>query len=105
MPYNLKPIEINCDTPPDQVVYACQRLDFHKPLDVRWARLSRFQTARSVSDWLGKLFRRTPDPNRCSCGELLPVLDNYAFTAAQKFVADYRLGQCRRCRTIFWEPG
>ena len=35
----------------------------------------------------------------CTCGEALPMLENYAFTLACVKVLDYRLGQCRRCRT------
>jgi hypothetical protein len=41
----------------------------------------------------------------CSCGEALPVLQWYIFTFVTEQMVDYHLGQCRRCRTIFWEEG
>ena len=39
----------------------------------------------------------------CSCHEPLPVLDWYTFTFSSGQVACFRLGQCRRCRAIYWE--
>jgi hypothetical protein len=41
----------------------------------------------------------------CTCGEPLPRLEKYAITFVFEKVADYRLGQCRRCATMFWEEG
>jgi hypothetical protein len=35
----------------------------------------------------------------------LPKLEKYAITFVLEKVADYLLGQCRRCGTLFWEEG
>jgi hypothetical protein len=32
-------------------------------------------------------------------------MEGYTFTFASGKEAEYLLGQCRRCRTIFWEEG
>jgi hypothetical protein len=39
------------------------------------------------------------------CGHVLPTLEKYAFTFAFGKVVDFLLGQCHRCRTMFWEEG
>jgi hypothetical protein len=46
-----------------------------------------------------------PDPTTCTCGEPIPALDPYAITFAFERVADYLLGQCRRCGMMFWDEG
>jgi hypothetical protein len=100
-------LDIACDAPPYAVVRACEGLGLHAPLDVRWCRKSRFvQEPRSIWDlfpW--SLVFKTRCRDRCSCGHLLPALEAYAFTFVLEKVADYQLGQCPRCRTIFWDEG
>jgi hypothetical protein len=94
------------EAPPYSVVQACQGLGFQTPLDVRWYRLSRFPGVRDglrgLLPW--KLFfgKNQPRPT-CSCGQPLPVLEKYAFTFRTHKVKNYLLGQCPRCRTVFWE--
>jgi hypothetical protein len=41
----------------------------------------------------------------CFCGEKLPVLTLHIFTLSSGKELSYYLGQCGRCRTIFWEEG
>jgi hypothetical protein len=54
-----------------------------------------------------KLFfgRGDPQEQTCTCGEPLPALEKYAFTLNSGRVLDYLLGQCARCRTVYWEEG
>lgn len=112
MSSQLGPLEFTCDAPPYLVIQACQRLGFQTPLDVRWCRLSQFLLADDeraalhgyhAFDWLvGKELSSAP---HCSCGEPLPVLEGYTFTFLSGKSTDYHMGQCRRCRTMFWEEG
>jgi hypothetical protein len=74
------------------VVGACQKVGFRSPLDVRWCRLSHFLAARS-----SRLNSRR--------GAQVFELEKYAITFVLEKVADYLLGQCRRCGTMFWEEG
>src|SRR5262249_3128658 len=105
----LGPIDVCCDAPLYAVVRACAGLGFHAPLDVRWCRLSHFLREHGVPPepagnrlWRWLLGRRRPE-RTCSCGEPLPVLGVYGTPGCPEGVGDYLLGQCRRCRTIFWE--
>jgi len=110
MSSQLGPIDITCDAPPYPVVQACARLGFQSPLDVRWSRLSHYLNEEEGSS-LGihslKWFftKRSPKDKTCCCGGSLPLLEWYTFTFLSGGVADYHLGQCPRCRTIFWEQG
>jgi hypothetical protein len=101
--------ETCCDAPPYGVVRACEGCGFHSPLDVRWCRLSHFlngegQRKRSFGIRLWRwLFGKRNQKNTCSCGQPLPDLKEYGFTVLSKKVGDYLLGQCSRCRTVFWD--
>jgi hypothetical protein len=106
------PIEIYCDAPPIPIVQGCERLGFHSPMDVRWRRLSHLlaeqdkrQKALGLSLW--KSFVSTTQLQRkiCSCGEPLPCLEWYTFTFRSGQFTYCCLGQCVRCRTIFWDEG
>ena len=105
----LHPLESRCDAPRFPVVGACQRLGFRSPLDVRWCRLSHFLAARSrrpSTPPRAEVFDTKPARRKtCTCGAPLPRLEEYAITFVLEKVADYRLGQCRRCGTMFWEEG
>ena len=106
----LHPLDIRCDAPPFPVVGACRRLGFRSPLDVRWCRLSHFLAARSSRPSAppgAQVLDTKPaqEETTCTCGEPLPKLEEYAITFVLERVADYRLGQCRRCGTMFWEEG
>jgi len=60
----------------------------------------------SFGSALWQLLFGTSDPKEkaCACGEPLPDLKQYrfAFTPSEKG-SEYLLGQCRKCRTIFWD--
>lgn len=100
-------LEISCDAPPDAVVRACETLGFQSPLDVRWCRKSQLRRGHSRLGGIHALYpwnwfatrNRPSQGNTCTCGQPLPVLYKFALDK----VADYLLGQCCRCRTMFWE--
>lgn len=103
-------IEITCDAPIYPVVQACERLGFRNPLDVRWHHLGRRGSekdgqGRDAGAFLWWWFTRKSPARKiaCSCGEPLPVMQRYTFKSMYTTVAEYNLGQCRRCLTIFWE--
>ena len=99
MPGELGPIDIQCDAPPYPVVNACAGLGFLDPQDVRWSRLDRRRLRRPAGlfPWL-----RGAAP-RCVCGHALPALESYTFTFKSGSQSEYHLGQCPRCRTIYWD--
>ena len=105
----LPPLDIRCDAPPFPVVGACQKVGFRSLLDVGWYRLSHFLATRSSRPSTlpgAQVFDTKPaQETTCTCGEPLPKLEKYAVTMVLEKVADYRLGRCRRCGTIFWEEG
>jgi hypothetical protein len=107
MPDQLGPIEVCCDAPPYAVVEACERLGFQSPLDVRWCQVSHFLPGREgagvLRSWKALFGLGRAKEGSCPCGEPLPVLDKYAFFFRSGKEADYFLGQCRCCRTVFWE--
>ena len=105
---SLGPMDIECDAPHYSVVEACGKLGFRSPLDVRWCRTSRFLGGRRKSGggfhpWLW-LFGggKRPRPT-CTCGQPLPIVGRYTCTFTSGKEVDYLLGQCRRCRTMFWD--
>jgi hypothetical protein len=102
------PIAIDCDAPPYAIVRACAKLGFRSPLDVRWRRV---KAAREQAGWKKvlswapwKLLRGAARPRRenCSCGAPRPHLETCVFIG-YGFRARYVIGQCDRCRTIFWD--
>jgi hypothetical protein len=100
----------NCDAPPYPIVKACRKAGFHSPEDVRWCRLGRFLNLRSrwhdvLSFRFWKWLTRAEQPRResCSCGQSLPRLVPVSFTRESGEEISYNLGQCYRCRTMFWE--
>jgi len=104
------PLEIHCDAPPYPVARACQSLGFQAPLDVRWLRLSHFlqgsgepAASSGIQFWKLSFGPSQPKGKACTCGQPLPGLEKYTFTFRSERQADYLLGQCRHCRTIFWE--
>jgi hypothetical protein len=100
-----QPLQFDCDAPAYYIVKACQKLGFQSPLDVRWCRMSEFLAAPTKGPgMLGWLFgiSRSPDKH-CSCDEPLPRVEQYRFGFVSGRTATYLLGQCRRCRTIYWE--
>ena len=101
----LGPLEVTCDAPSYKVVQACRRVGLQEPEDVRWCRLRDFLQA--PAGWKN-LFRRLiageePEQKACSCGARLPSLDRVTFTFTTGHEITYLIGQCRRCRTIYWD--
>jgi hypothetical protein len=100
-------LQIWCDAPPYAVVRACKGCGFHSPLDVRWCRISHFLKERrsilGVRLWRWLFGGSRPKEHTCTCGQPLPRLKKYGFSFLSIKGGDYLLGQCRRCRTIFWD--
>jgi hypothetical protein len=104
-------LQVECDAPPYTVVRACTRLGLKTPEDVRWIRLSNLRQRRgALTPFFGPgywaaLFGGQGAPTlACSCGCHLPTLETCSFLFATGRSETYHLGQCDRCRTIFWEP-
>jgi len=102
--------DICCDAPPYAVVRACEDCGFLSPLDVRWCHTSRFLNGEGHSKgtfvlrlWHWLCGRGRPEGYNCTCGHPLPDLKEYVFSSLSEKVAGYFLGQCCRCRTIFWD--
>jgi hypothetical protein len=98
-------LEIRCDAPPYSVVEACAELGFQSPLDIRWLRLRHFLSEHGQTPWQWIFGRSQTREITCPCGQSLPKFDNYTFTFVSAKKVNYLLGQCPRCRTIFWEEG
>ena len=110
MASSLGPIDIVCDAPPYSIVRAGRGLGFFCPEDVRWSRLRQFLVDhagwREMShffSWDSLPVDRCLKDTACSCGEGLPRLQRCLFSSSTGQSYTYLLGQCRRCRTIFWE--
>jgi hypothetical protein len=109
MSSQLGPLEIDCDAPPYGIVAACHQIGLESPEDVRWCRISRHQHAprnrREVFTnpwkWLFGSSRHATEV--CACGQSLPDMEEFTFTLLSGKEMHYRMGQCRRCRTIFWD--
>jgi hypothetical protein len=109
MEAGLGTIEIVCDAPPYAVVRACQGAGFCSPLDVRWCNIRPLLKGQGqgagtfgMRFWRWLLGKRGPNARRCTCGRPLPELRLYTFTFNGQKVGEYLLGQCCRCRTMFW---
>jgi len=105
---SLGPMDIEWDAPPYSVAEACGKLGFQSPLDVRWCRTSHFLGGRrkpgSGFHPLLWLFGGSQHPKTtCTCGQPLPIMEHYICTFESQKEGHYLLGQCRRCRTMFWE--
>jgi hypothetical protein len=103
---DMGPIDINCDAPPFSVVKACEKLGFQSSLDVRWCRVSHFIKSQGELGFHPLLWlfgAHNTMETICKCGQPLPQMERYTFTFASKKEAHYLLGQCCRCRTMFWE--
>jgi hypothetical protein len=111
MDTRLGPIEIVCDAPPSPVVEGCYLIGIQDPEDVRWLRFEHYMNERygrrglfSLSRWV-KWFRAgEPERPTCTCGSRLPELEKFAFQFSLEEQETYLIGQCSRCRTVFWDP-
>lgn len=104
---DLGPIEIVCDAPPYHVVRACNLIGLESPEDVCWRRLDHHEARggwRKLLDSCQRLLGvRSSTDSRCACNEEMPELNCFSFTFVMNRTLTYRLGQCPRCRTVFWE--
>jgi hypothetical protein len=106
----LSHFDLACDAPPYPVVCACRGLGFLAPEDTRWFRRSRFvrhAAGRGERSWLRpwKLLWMVNQSaeSSCTCGRPLPALEQYTFVFRSGGTVRFELGQCERCRTMFWE--
>ena len=106
----LEPIQIDCDAPPYAIVRGCVELGLKSPQDVRWLRLDHVLGGQdkakgflSLQGWTAALGLARPAERTCSCGQTLPALERCTFILRSGVRADYHLGQCARCKTIFWQ--
>jgi hypothetical protein len=105
----LGPIDVRCDAPRYAVVQACHQLGLQCPEDVRWCRI-KYPLGQDGgwSKFVFKLWKRFVWSSirlqkTCTCGQEFPALKKVTFTFNTGAVESYLLGQCQRCRTIFWE--
>lgn len=109
MSNKLGPLDVICDAPPYCIVRACHLIGLQAPEDVRWLRLSHFLRENAGEEQGGSFFHKLlgtqgrMKDGSCSCGQALPALEKYVFTLLHHGDLYYLLGQCPRCRTIFWE--
>jgi hypothetical protein len=110
MPNQLGPIEISCDAPPYHIVRACHIIGIQTPEDVRWCRISHVLSASlglrdllKLQPWKVFSVVNQPGQGTCSCRQPLPTLERYTFTLITGHEVSYLLGQCSRCRTVYWE--
>jgi hypothetical protein len=102
-------MEIVCDAPPYVIVKACKLIGMRSPEDVRWSEITHLLADRAAEQvggsdlgWDERLKRLAAQPIACRCGKYLPGLMWCAFTFASGSEANYLLGQCPRCRSIYW---
>jgi hypothetical protein len=109
MENKLGPIEINCDAPSYAIVRACRRLGLRDPEDAAWYKLSQYVHGRyghregSLQALKALLGFPGPPLDHCLCGNPLPLMESCTFTLQSGREETYRIGQCVRCRTVFWE--
>jgi hypothetical protein len=110
MSQQLGPIDVSCDAPGYPIVRAASRVGVTTPEDVRWCRMSHFLEQAGgwkglfhPTTWTKLLVRGEAGDQICSCGAQLPVLERVTFTFTTGREETYLLGQCARCRTVFWE--
>jgi hypothetical protein len=101
------PMDITCDAPHYSFVEACEKVGFQSPLDVRWCRTRHFlggQREPGGFHPLRWLFGGSQNPKiTCTCGQPLPRMESCVCIWESGKEAHYLLGQCSRCRTMFWE--
>jgi hypothetical protein len=102
--------EVHCDAPPYSVVTGCRLVGFARPEDVRWCRVG--SVAPGPVRRLFHLVSGTIDVGSsssskkdvlCPCGQPFVCLHKFQFTFNTGQQRCYRLGQCGRCQTIYWD--
>jgi hypothetical protein len=104
------PLDIECDAPSYAIVEACSRIGFRSPLDVPWFRLSHYLNEEgghggvfSLHMWKQFFGIERPGGKTCRCRQPLPTLEKCTFTFLSARHAEYLIGQCRNCLTIYWD--
>jgi hypothetical protein len=113
MSSQLGPLEVICDAPPYPIVQACNAIGVEAPEDVRWSKMSRYleqgeDPAERGGDrtvWQKLLHPVQGKEHACNCREKLPKLAKYRFTYSSGDEVTYSVGQCGKCRTVYWEEG
>lgn len=110
MSKQLGPIEIVCDCPDYAIVKACHLVGLRDAEDVRWYRLSNFLVEQAGWSEVARMFswhllpiNRYLAGSKCTCGHALPRVRRCLFSTSDGGSYSYLLGQCPRCRTVFWE--
>ena len=103
-------LDMECDAPLYTIVQACRSLGFHSPEDVRWCQIDKVSPQpKPRHRWLswsflrGLIGRPGPQAAGCQCRQELPRCDQYTFTLRSGEKKHLLLGQCSRCRTIYWK--
>src|SRR5439155_10314110 len=101
-----EPLEIICDAPPYVIVSACSYIGVEAPEDVRWEGAVHFLAEHgcllSEPGAVLDAFPGKAGHAACCCGGPLPPLLEYRFFLSDGTRADYLLGQCGRCLTVYW---
>ena len=105
---NLGTPDIQCDAPRYDVVHACRWLGFQFPLDVRWLPMNHCLGGQNPRHSIMRRFWRfcfghVEAEKHCTCGSPLADVRRYRFSGIFANEPDYLLGQCFKCRTIFWQ--
>lgn len=110
MASQLGPIEIDCDAPSYAIVRACHRVGVRTPEDVPWYRFGHFvnghggrKAVPGLRDLFSRLLGHRPRRTDCSCGRPLPEPALCMFFLASGGQESYLIGQCERCRTVYWD--
>jgi hypothetical protein len=102
------PLELVCDAPPYAIVKACKLVGIESPEDVRWCGISPFLEGRyGPAGWMNanrveRLLWFASQPLTCRCGKEALSLTWCAFCFAGGAKQHYLLGQCDRCKTVYW---
>jgi hypothetical protein len=103
-------LDVACDAPPYAVVEGCQLIGLSRPEDVRWCRVDHIGTeqghwGRRFLDRIGKPFKNHGPVREmtCRCGESFVALMKYMFLFDTGHKECYRIGQCDRCGSIYWD--
>jgi hypothetical protein len=103
-------VPVSCDAPPYPIVEGCHLIGLTRPEDVRWRRVSELFALRGgwvlrllARVWASVRGERGPLELHCSCGQPLLCVLKYMFIFDSGHRKCYRIGQCDRCRTIYWE--
>jgi hypothetical protein len=103
-------LDIECDAPPYAIVQAGHLVGLRCPEDVRWCRLSgprppAEERRPSPAQWAQPVSPNIPAlrTRSCVCGRRLPLPVRCTFTFNTGRQVRYWMGQCRHCRTIFWD--